>query len=89
MRYTIAAALGLALAALLALAPVDTCPREVTEIGAVVISVNGNVTTFRDRNGGTWVHDNFTPTRDYYMLVVDNMGTSYPYDDIILSLSED
>lgn len=79
----------LALAALLALAPADTCPREATEIGAAVVSVNGNVTTFRDRNGGTWVHDNFTATRDYYMLVIDNMGTSYPYDDTIISLSED
>ena len=63
--------------------------REVTEIGAAAVSVNGNVTTFRDRNGGTWTHDNFTATRDYYMLVVDNMGTRYPYDDIIISLSED
>lgn len=78
--------------ALLALAPADTCPREVYEIGAALVEVDGDIALFHDINGNLWEVDGLKPDcpeRDYYQLVIDNMGTSFPEDDIILSLSED
>lgn len=67
-------------------------PREANEIGAALVKVDGNIALLRDINGNLWEVEGLKPDcpeRDYYQLVVDNMGTRFPEDDVILSWSED
>lgn len=67
-------------------------PREVYEIGAALVEIDEGVALLHDINGNLWEVEGLEPDcpeRDYYQLVIDNMGTSFPEDDVILNWSED
>lgn len=67
-------------------------PRESCEIGAALVEVDGDIALLRDVNGNLWEVEWLKPDcpeRDYYQLVIDNMGTRFPEDDVVLSWSED